>query len=116
MVCSHIYSRTQTSANLASHRLFPYGVTVGSLTVVWIIIQLILVAQRPLLPGLMILSSFILLVLYITGLVETAVQLFGPGKVSDNCTRYVMNNKISGVSVNTLAWLEQYNICKSFFL
>lgn len=99
-------------ANLASRRLFPYGVTVGSLTIVFVIVQVILFAQRPLLPGLMILSSFILLVLYITGIVETAVQLFGPGDVSNNCSRYVQNNKITGVSVNTLAWLEQDNICK----
>lgn len=95
-------------------RLFAYGVTVGSLTIVFVLIQVILVAQRPLLPGVMILLSFILLVLYITGLVETAVQLFGPGNVSDNCAKYVMNNSFTGVSVNTLAWLEQVNICKSF--
>ncbi len=86
----------------------------GSLTVVVVLIQVILAAQRPLLPGVMILASFILLVLYITGLVETAVQLFGPGNVSNNCSKYVMNNSIAGVSVNTLAWLEQVNICKSF--
>lgn len=86
----------------------------GSLTILFVILELIMISQRPLLPALMILCSFILLVLYITGLVETAVQLFGPGNVSNNCSRYVTNNSIHGVSVNTLAWLEQVNICKSF--
>ena len=86
----------------------------GSLTIVFVFIQLILISQRPLLPGVMLLLSFILLVLYMAGLIETAIQLFGPGNVSDNCSTYVLNNPISGVSVNTLAWLEQDNICKLF--
>ena len=58
------------------------------------------------------LGAFILLVLYLTGLIETAIQLFGVGNVSNNCHRYVDNNPISGVSVSTLAWLEQNSICK----
>lgn len=58
------------------------------------------------------LGAFILLVLFLTGLIETAIQLFGAGNVSANCTRYVNNNKISGVSATTLAWLEQSSICK----
>jgi hypothetical protein len=57
------------------------------------------------------LGSFILLVLYLTGLIETAIELFGVGNVSDNCQRYVTNNQVSGVSATTLAWLEQNSIC-----
>lgn len=64
-----------------------------------------------LLPSVMLLFSFILLVLYITGLIETGIQLFGPGNVSGNCQRYVDNNQAFGVSIETLAWLQQNNIC-----
>lgn len=60
----------------------------------------------------MMLGAFILLVLYLTGLIETGIQLFGAGNVSTNCQRYVNNNPISGVSASTLAWLEQNSICK----
>lgn len=60
----------------------------------------------------MLLGSFILLVLFLAGLIETAIQLFGAGNVSANCQRYVNNNKISGVSATTLAWLQQNSICK----
>ena len=83
----------------------------GSLTLIFIIVQLVLISQRRLLPGVMLLFAFIQLVLYITGIVETAIQLFGAGNVSDNCQLYVVDNPIQGVQVNTLAWLEQTNIC-----
>lgn len=84
----------------------------GTLTLVFIIIEFILVAQSRLLPGVMMLGSFILWVLFLAGLIETAIQLFGAGNVSSNCQRYVNNNKIYGVSASTLAWLEQNGICK----
>jgi hypothetical protein len=58
------------------------------------------------------LGAFILFVLFLTGLIETAIQLFGAGNVSNNCQRYVNNNPISGVSASTLAWLEQNSICE----
>jgi hypothetical protein len=59
------------------------------------------------------LGSFILLVLYITGLIETAILLFGsPTNVSGNCSKYVTNAQSHGPTVATLAWLEQSNICE----
>jgi len=70
-----------------------------------------MIAQKRLLPGVMMLGAFILLVLYLAGLIETAIQLFGVGDVSSNCQKYVNDNQISGVSATTLAWLEQNNIC-----
>ena len=86
----------------------------GSLTVAFVIIELVIWSQRPLVPGLMLLCSFILLVLYITGIVETAVQLFGPGNVSSNCSTFVSGQSKTGVSLVTLAWLEENTICKLF--
>ncbi|KAJ9624151.1 hypothetical protein H2203_005601 [Taxawa tesnikishii (nom. ined.)] len=95
--------------------LFPYGVTVGSLLVLFIIIMLILIGQKRLVPNVVLLGTFILLVLFITGLIETAIQLFGPaGNVNGNCSRYVSNNQVTGVSIQTLAWLEQNSICQSW--
>ncbi|KAK8221959.1 hypothetical protein M8818_000126 [Zalaria obscura] len=95
--------------------IFPYGVTVGSLTVIFIILMLILISQKRLEPGVVRLGSFILIVLFITGLIETAIQLFGPaGDVNGNCQRYVTNQPSTGVSIDTLAWLEQNGICSSW--
>ena len=93
------------------YRIFPYGVTVGALTVIAIILQLILIAQRRLLPTMMILISFILFTLYLAGVIETAIQLFGAGNVSSACNNYVQNRPISGPTLETLAWLQQMNIC-----
>lgn len=93
----------------------PFGITVGALTVIFIWIMLILIWQRRLLPGVVILGSFILLVLYITGLIETAIQLFGPaGDVIGNCKNNVDNVETNGLSLFTLAWLEQQSICQSW--
>ncbi|KAF1988269.1 hypothetical protein K402DRAFT_312548, partial [Aulographum hederae CBS 113979] len=94
--------------------LFPFGITVGALTIVLVIVQIILIAQRRLLPGFMILWSFILFVLYLTGVIGTAIQLFGPGHVSQNCNA-VTSNPVSGASANTLIWLEQNSICASWY-
>ncbi|KAL1642754.1 hypothetical protein SLS58_005258 [Diplodia intermedia] len=95
--------------------LFPYGITVGALTVVFIMVEIALVAKRRLMPGIMMVGSFILLVLFLTGIIETGIQLFGSGAdVNGVCQRYVTNNEQFGPSVNTLAWLEQNSICQQW--
>ena len=96
-------------------RIMPFGIAVGALTVIFVLIMLGLISQRRLLPGAVMLGSFILLVLYITGIVETAIQLFGPvGNINGNCQRYVTNNQSHDLSINTLAWLQQKSICDSW--
>jgi hypothetical protein len=91
----------------------PYGVTVGALAIIFIIIELIYIAQRKLLPGIMMLFSFILLVLFIAGIIGTAIQLFGGPNINNQCNQYVFNNNVAGSSLDTLAFLQQRNICKS---
>lgn len=94
-------------------RLFPYMVTVGSLGVAFIITILFLAAQRFLLPGIIILGSFIMWVLSLTGMIETALQMFGgQANVNSNCQNYVTNQKYYGNTLETLAWLTQNNICE----
>lgn len=62
---------------LTSCRLFPYGVTVGVLTIIFLWVIEVMLYQRNLLPGVVMLGAFILFVLYLTGLIECAIQLFG---------------------------------------
>lgn len=93
----------------------PYGIAVGGLTIIFVIIMLSLIFQRRLLPGVVMIGSFILLVLYITGLIETAIQLFGPvGNISGNCQTYVYDRPSNDLSINSLAWLAQNSICQSW--
>ncbi|KXS96670.1 hypothetical protein AC578_4392 [Pseudocercospora eumusae] len=95
--------------------IMPFGITVGALTIAFIILMLLLIIQRRLLPGILIIGSFILLVLYITGLIETAIQLFGPaGDINSKCQQFVFDNPSNDLSINTLAWLEQNSICQSW--
>lgn len=60
----------------------------------------------------MMLLSFVLLVLYLTGIIATGIQLFGSGNINGQCQRYVNNAKVTGPSIETLAWLQQNNICE----
>jgi len=62
-------------------RIMPYGVTVGALTIIFIFIAEIMLAQRNLDPSYIMLGSFILFVLYLAGLIETAIEVFS-GAVS----------------------------------
>ncbi|KAH0537262.1 hypothetical protein FGG08_005924 [Glutinoglossum americanum] len=93
----------------------PYWVVSGALAIAFLILILWLVAQRKLLPGIVILGSFILFVLWLTGLIKSSIVLWGPqGSVNDNCMRYVQDSPSRGQSINTLAWLEQNSICQSW--
>lgn len=96
-----------------STRLFPYGVTIGCLTLLFLVVLLMLSTNDALTPGICMMFCLVLFVLYLTGLVETGVQLFGNGNVNENCQTYVNNVNIVGPGVNTLAWLEENNICLS---
>ncbi|KAK3677221.1 hypothetical protein LTR78_002759 [Recurvomyces mirabilis] len=96
--------------------IMPYGITVGSLTVVFVWIMLILIYQGRLIPAVVIIGSFILLVLYITGLIETAIQLFrNTNGVSGQCSTLMNNIPTPGVSLDMLAWLELNSICSSWY-
>jgi hypothetical protein len=67
----------QSRMGLGTPWLFPYAVTVGSLTLFFVILMIVLLAQRKLQPAWVLLGSFILIALFLAGLIETAIQLFG---------------------------------------
>ncbi len=93
-------------------RLFPFGVTVSALALVFLLLILVLAGQRLLIPGIILLGSFILFVLWLTLLIETSIQLYGPAaNVDGNCQTYVQSQAFTGVSVETLQYLTQINIC-----
>jgi hypothetical protein len=91
----------------------PYGVTVGALALIFLLVEIVYIAQRKLLPTVMMLLSFILFVLFIAGIIGTAIQLFTGPNINNQCNTFVFNDDVSGPSVNTLAFLQQRNICKS---
>ena len=89
-------------------------VTVSTLGVAFIFVVVGLIARHFLLPGILILGSFILFVLWLTGLVETSLQLYGvSGNVNDNCQIYVVENQARGNDINTMAWIMQSTLCES---
>ncbi|RKF57704.1 hypothetical protein GcM3_186024 [Golovinomyces cichoracearum] len=93
---------------------FTYWITVGTLSAIFLFAMLGLIAQRQLLPGIVMMGSFILFILWMIGLVVISLELWGPsGNVNTNCQLYIENHSVSGASLETLAWLQQHGICKS---
>ncbi|OJZ89557.1 hypothetical protein ASPFODRAFT_42813 [Aspergillus luchuensis CBS 106.47] len=119
-ICLGIFAWFMTVQNdlgLEVPWLFPYMITTGALGIFFVIFILILAAQRFLLPGIIIIGGFILFVLWLTGLVETSLQLYGVvANVNDNCRNYIDNVKPVGDGWKTLAWIEEETICKFFIL
>lgn len=104
-----------TDSRLRVGRLFPFEVTISALGIVYLIMMLVLIARRSLLPGIVLVGTFILFVLWLAGLIQTSVMMFGPsGGVNSNCNIYVFGSPVSGVSVYSLAYLQQKNICELF--
>ncbi len=98
------------------NRYFPYWITAAALCLLFILTMLYLISQRQLLPGIVIMGSFILFVLWMVGLIVVSIQLWGPsGSVNSNCQLFVSGAESRGPNVNTLAWLEQHSICKFLF-
>lgn len=60
----------------------------------------------------MILGSVISFVLFLTGLIEMAIMLYGPkGSVDSYCTRYIAR---VGASESTLVWLQNNGLCQDW--
>lgn len=87
-------------------------ITTSSISIFFITLILLLAAQRSLLPSIILVGSFILFVLWLTGLIETAIQVFSAaGNINSNCQIYVTDNQSRGNSLATLAWLTQNTVC-----
>ncbi|KAL1973916.1 hypothetical protein VTN31DRAFT_5476 [Thermomyces dupontii] len=102
----------QTQLDLGIPWLFPFMVATSSLGVAFVVLILILAARHFLLPGIIMLGSFVLFVLWLTGLVESALQMYGAkADVNADCQNFVSNMPYRGNTVEALAWLTQNNIC-----
>ncbi|KAI1437366.1 arginase-like protein [Xylaria sp. CBS 124048] len=94
---------------------FAYFITVAGLTVGFILLLLWLIAQRRLLPSIVIIGAFVLFVLWLVGLIVIGIELWSPaGGVSSNCNVLVWNNRQKGDNAVTFAWLEQRSICQQW--
>lgn len=95
------------------HRYFPYFITVGCIAILFMGFIFWLIANRRLLPAIVMIGAFLLFVLWLVGLVVVSVQLWGPnGSIQSTCNLQVFNWNPTGPTIETLAWLQQKNICK----
>ncbi|PWY92405.1 hypothetical protein BO70DRAFT_357531 [Aspergillus heteromorphus CBS 117.55] len=115
-ICLGIFAwfmTVQNELHLDIPWIFPYMVVSGALGIFFVILILVLAAQRFLLPGIIIVGSFILFVLWLTGLVETSLQLYGVvADVDSNCRNYITEwGHPQGDNVYSMAWLTEDTIC-----
>jgi hypothetical protein len=102
----------ENSNESLENRLFPFGIASGSITVFLVILLSLFSQKNTLTPQLLIVLSFVMFVLYLTGLIQTGIMLFSNPNVHGTCQSAVSNNGAAqGPYVTTLAWLEQNNIC-----
>ncbi|KAL8768580.1 MAG: hypothetical protein Q9194_005671 [Teloschistes cf. exilis] len=100
----------QNSLKLGIPWILPYMITTSTLCILFIILLLGLISQQQLLPGIVVLGSFILFVLFLTGLIETSIQLYGPsGAVNSYCGSRPNVQVID--SQQTAAWLANQGLC-----
>ncbi|KAL8696002.1 MAG: hypothetical protein Q9201_007870 [Fulgogasparrea decipioides] len=100
----------QNSLKLGIPWILPYMITTSALCIIFIIILLGLISQQQLLPGVVVLGSFILFVLWLTGLIETSIQLYGPsGAINSYCNSRPNTQVID--SQQTAVWLANQSLC-----
>ena len=103
----------KTNDEMLCGRYFPYYVSVGAVAITTVLGLFMLIYQRRLLPSIVMIGAFMLFVLWMVGLIVTAIELFGPnGSVQSNCNLQVFNQNPKGPSMETLAWMQQKSICK----
>ncbi|KAL9076285.1 MAG: hypothetical protein Q9161_001001 [Pseudevernia consocians] len=108
------FMQLQSNFHLGVPWIFPYSIATGSLCLLFLLIILVLIQQRQLLPGIVVLGSFILFVLFLTGLIETSIQLYGPtGSVNSYCNLYKPSYGLANGEA-TLAWEATRGICQDW--
>jgi len=102
---------------LTKARYFPYFITVGGLSILFILGIFWLIGQRRLLPAIVMVGGFMFFILWLVGLVVVAIQLFGPdGSIQSVCDVQVFGRNPKGTGEATMAWLQQRSICMFLFL
>lgn len=97
-------------------RYFPYYVTVGSLSIAFVLSVVWLIANRRLLPAIVMIGAFLIFVLWMVGLIASSIELWGSGGVQSNCNLQVFSENPTSPTVETLAWLQQKSTCQSWYL
>ncbi|KAK7432241.1 hypothetical protein QQZ08_001186 [Neonectria magnoliae] len=112
-----IFIQTQNQLLLSVPWYFPYLITVASLSIIFIGIVFWLIAQRRLLPAIVMIGAFMLFIMWLVGLVIVAIQLFGSdNSIQSVCNIQVFGRNPKGQNEETMAWLQQKNICQSWQL
>lgn len=109
------FIQTQNQLRLPIPWYFPYYVTVTSVAITFVLAMMWLIHHRRLLPAVVMIGGFALFVLWMVGLVASAVELWGSGGVQSVCSAQVFSKSPTAANEETLAWMQQRNICRFFF-
>lgn len=109
----HPYTIDVDDCFVNGSRYYYYLLTVSTITIIFVCAVVALYYVHLLLPIVVMIGSFIMFVLWITGLVKASIELWGPlGSINDNCVRYVYNDDFwGGGNLYTLARIQQEGVC-----
>ncbi|CCX29998.1 hypothetical protein FPQ18DRAFT_277939 [Pyronema domesticum] len=107
------FASVQDRLHITNPWYYFFLIATGAMTVVFVLVSVILYYIHMLLPIPIIFCSFVLFVFWLTGLVKSSIELWGPmGSVNDNCVRYVYgDNTWGGATRETLARIQQEGMC-----
>jgi len=119
-VCSSVTLGTYSYFSYVQMRLtvgvpwyYPFFIDITSITLAFVVSLVVLYCIHMLLPIVVIIATFLLFVLWLTGLVKSSIELWGPlGSVNDNCVRFVYEAGFwRGATLDTLARIQQEGMC-----
>ncbi|KAL7273707.1 hypothetical protein RUND412_003414 [Rhizina undulata] len=119
-VCASVVLGTFAYLTYEQNRLFvaipwyfPYLISISVITIFYLFGMITLFYVHLLLPAIVLPLSFVMFVLWMTGLIKSSIELWGPlGSINDNCVRYVYDNSNwGGRTIDTLARIQQEGVC-----
>ncbi|ATY66163.1 hypothetical protein CCM_00465 [Cordyceps militaris CM01] len=110
------FMQTQSQLDLPVPWYIPYYLTVAAVALAYLLAVMWLIWYRRLLPAIVMIGAAALFVLWMVGLVASAIALWGVGGVQSVCDEQVWNQNPRAPDAATLAWMQQRNICQSWYL
>ncbi|KAK8141339.1 hypothetical protein G3M48_000240 [Beauveria asiatica] len=110
------FLQMQSELGLPVPWYLPYYVTVAAVALTFLLVVMWLLWYRRLLPGVVLIGALALFVLWMVGLVASSIALWGAGGVQSVCNVQVFSQSPHTPDVTTLAWMQQRNICQTWYL
>jgi len=107
------FTEIQKRLFLAVPWYYIFLLVISTLTILFVFAVVALYYVHLLLPIIVMICSFIMLILWLAGLIKASIELWGPsGSINDNCVRYVYNDSYwTARNLDILVRIQQEGVC-----